>query len=356
MPSETPSPARDALGDPALRRTLVDFVRRRVPSSEVDDVVQTVLLDALAAAGRPADPVELRRWLLGVARHKVVDFHRRAHREPQAELPDIPDSPPPLEARGLARWAEREAGPEGDAQRTLAWMAREGEGEKLEAIAADEKLPAARVRQRVSRMRRWMKERWAAELAAVAVIGAVAVAAWWLLHPAPPVAHELPEVSPTPTIVPEPSAPMDRARTLRAEALRACDQREWRPCLDGLEQARALDPIGDQEPAVGAARASAAAGLRDEAQVPLPTSEAKPEAKPESKSGPAPAPSTTATTNPITKPVAPSVKKPSGENGYSTPSSDPSFGSGSKGSGMGKVRSPKKAMTKVLDSPAFDAK
>jgi len=356
MPSETPSPAKDPLGDPALRRSLVEFVRRRVPASDVDDVVQTVLLDALAAAGRPADPVELRRWLLGVARHKVVDLHRRAHREPPAEIPDIEDSPPPLEARGLVRWAELQAGPEGDAQRTLAWMAREGEGEKLEAIAADEKLPPARVRQRVSRMRRWMKERWAAELAAVAVIATVALAAWWLLRRAvePPVAHDLPELGPT--IVPEAPAPLERARSLRADALRACDRSEWRPCLDGLDQARALDPTGDQDPAVGAARTSAAAGLRGET-LRDPNDALSPDAKLPSDPGPKSQPPS-AVKGPSSKA---SPFKPSGKSDGSTPyeldpSSEQGTAKGTVGSGSGKVRAPKKAMTTVIDSPRFDAK
>lgn len=95
---------------PDSRRSLADFVRRRVPSADVDDVVQTVLVEALAAPGRPTDASELRRWVLGIARHKVVDFHRRATREPPMELPDIEASPPPIEERALARWAEEAGG------------------------------------------------------------------------------------------------------------------------------------------------------------------------------------------------------------------------------------------------------
>ncbi len=350
MPSETTSPAKDPLGDPALRRSLVDFVRRRVPPSDVDDVVQTVLLDALAAAGRPADPAELRRWILGVARHKVVDLHRRAHREPPAEIPDIEDSPPPLEARGLVRWAERQAGPERDAQRTLAWMAREGEGEKLEAIAADEKLPAARVRQRVSRMRRWMKERWAAELAAVALIATVALAAWWVLRRAvePPVAHDTPEIGPTPTITPELQAPLDRARSLRADALRACDRSEWQACLDGLTEARAQDPAGDADPAVGAARSRAIAGLLEptpESKAPRTPSSASPSVAPTMTAPPVKGPTSKESPSKVS-PKKSSKSKPSGEEpyGYSTPG------------GGGKAISPKKAMATVLDSPGFGVK
>jgi RNA polymerase sigma factor (sigma-70 family) len=292
MPTESPSSANDSLGDPALRRALSDFVRRRVPSAEVDDVVQTVLVEALAAPNRPRDPAELKRWLLGIARHKVVDHHRRATREPPTELPELEASPAPLEARSLVEWAEEQAGSEGEAQKTLAWMAREGEGEKLEAIAAEEKVPAARVRQRVSRMRRWMKERWTAELAAVAMLGVLALAAWWLLTRERPEADKHPDVAPT--IAPEPPSPLERARVLRADALRACERKEWRSCLDRLDEARGLDPDGDRAPAIGAARQQAEDGLRDGAKdapqstaapvIPAPTAKSSADAKDETPS------------------------------------------------------------------------
>lgn len=261
--STEPPALKTLLGDPALRRALSDFVRRRVPASDVDDVVQTVLVDALAAPNAPTDPRELTRWMLGVARHKVADLHRRAHREPPAEHAELEAVPAPIEELELARWAEEQAGSSRDAKQTLAWMAREGEGEKLEAIATDEQVPAARVRQRVSRMRRWMKERWLAELAAVAALGIVALVGWWILR-----RGDRPEANPVPApsapivpILPEPPSSLDRARALRADALEKCKREEWAGCLEGLDQARGLDPVGDQEPAIGAARSQARDGL-----------------------------------------------------------------------------------------------
>jgi DNA-directed RNA polymerase specialized sigma24 family protein len=259
--STEPPAMKTLLGDPALRRALSDFVRRRVPASDVDDVVQTVLVDALAATNAPADPRELTRWMLGVARHKVADLHRRAHREPPAELPDLEAAPAPIEELEMARWAEEQAGSSRDAKQTLAWMAREGEGEKLEAIATDAQVPAARVRQRVSRMRRWMKERWLAELAAVAALGVVALVAWWWLQH-----HDRPEALPLPApsspIAPEPPSSIERARSLRADALDRCRREDWAGCLEGLDQARGLDPVGDQAPEIGAARTQAQDGLK----------------------------------------------------------------------------------------------
>src|SRR5262249_39958369 len=142
MPTLPTSRAHEPLGDPALRRTVERFVRRRGPPAHGEDVgetgvvgapgaperpppaaglsrwrgprpdvgdgVQTVFVDALAASERPTEPAELSRWLLGIARHKVVDRHRRATREHPAELPELPANPPPIEARALVRWAERQ--------------------------------------------------------------------------------------------------------------------------------------------------------------------------------------------------------------------------------------------------------
>ncbi|MFO0758382.1 MAG: sigma factor [Byssovorax sp.] len=345
MPDET-SPAKNPLGDPALRKSLTEFVRRRVPSADADDVVQIVLLDALGTPGRPEDPRELIRWLHGIARHKVADYHRRAHREPPAELPEIPVGPEPIEARELARWAEEQAGGARDAKETLRWMAREGEGEKLEAIAADEKVPAARVRQRVSRMRRWMKERWMAELAAVAALTAIAIAIYWLFRKPDEVARpEKPEPSGAP-IGPDQPSPLEQARKLRQDGLDRCDRGDWKGCLESLDQARSVDPVGDADPAIGAARERAQKALQNDA--PSPSGSVGPIAPPTSappvttgaKSSDMPAvPSTpTSTARPIT-PKAPSDKA-----------------SGTPGTFEKKPMSPGKKGTKPMPSDFSDFK
>ncbi|WP_433936673.1 RNA polymerase sigma factor [Sorangium cellulosum] len=298
MTTEHRPTSPNPLADPGTRRALEEFVRRRVPGGEVDDVVQTVLCDALASPARPVDPAELRRWLLGIARHKVADHHRRASRETAAELPDLPVGPPPVEARELARWAEEQAAANRDAQQTLSWMAREGEGEKLESIAADEQVPAARVRQRVSRMRRWMRERWLAELAAVAALALLAIVVVRLLRSA----KDLPEVAPLPEPPPReaPLDPLDRARSLRAEALRACDEAAWRRCLDQLDEADRLDPAGRGALDIAAARERALDALR----APTPTTTSAPPLAPTTTSAPPLAPTTTSA-----PPPAPTTKR-----------------------------------------------
>jgi len=300
--------SRALLGTSDVRRTLVDFVKRRVQPSDVDDVVQTVLCDALAAERIPSDASEVRRWLVGIARHKVADVHRKSKREPPAELPDLEASPAPIEEREMATWAERQAPPTEEARQTLDWMAREGEGEKLEAIASEEKVPAARVRQRVSRLRRWMKERWLAELAAVAAIAVLALAAWWALRrpdaaPDAVIVPEVPTANPEPPVVPAvPAVPDDslsRAKVARDAALEHCKQSQWNECLRGLDDAKILDPAGENAPAVKSARDAA-----EKALAPPPEDVKKSRATP-----PIPSSTTPSVTPKSTKPSAPKASK-----------------------------------------------
>src|SRR5262249_1890120 len=152
------------LSSPELRKLIERMVRRRVPETDVDDVVQTVLCDALASEGIPSEDEELRKWIAGITRHKGADFHRKGRRARHVELPDhIEGEEPPHSANEWVNWAEERTKADPEAKRTLDWMARESTGEKLAHIAEEAQMPATQVRQRVSRLRRWMRQQWAAE-------------------------------------------------------------------------------------------------------------------------------------------------------------------------------------------------
>jgi RNA polymerase sigma-70 factor (ECF subfamily) len=245
---------RSLLADPGLRSQLESMVRRRVPSSEVDDIIQSTFTEALVSKTAPDEPDALRRWIFGVARNKVVDFHRRTKREAPAseDLPDVPAEDGLAHSdRDLLRWAEKELPSGGDAPKTLEWMLREGAGEKLEAIAASEKIPAPTVRQRVHRLRSYMKRRWAAELALVAALG-VGLLVFWLWH------RKRPEpIADVPKIL----TPREMARELRQHGLAECDAGHWEPCVKMLDTAAQGDPEGDQDPRVVKAREDAKKGL-----------------------------------------------------------------------------------------------
>jgi DNA-directed RNA polymerase specialized sigma24 family protein len=170
------------LADPSLTVALSHFVRARVPEPEVQDIVQSTLTEALDAEQHPFEDEDIVRWVHGICRHKVIDWFRRSKREVPRDLESGEEAPvaaaesAPQSAMDLLRWAQKEL-PEGEENaKTLEWMLREGEGEKLETIAAEANVPAPRVRQRVSRLRRYYKARWAAQTAALAALLLIALA------------------------------------------------------------------------------------------------------------------------------------------------------------------------------------
>ncbi|MEO8797955.1 MAG: sigma-70 family RNA polymerase sigma factor [Polyangiaceae bacterium] len=296
-----------------FRDALTAMVRRRVPDRDVEDVVQSTLVEALAAATKPNEPEAMRKWIWGIARNKVADYHRRAKRETVGvpeHSPELVINPGPFD--DMLDWAMRELPRDDDAKHTFEMLLREADGDKLETIAESARLPAPRVRQRVSRLRRHFRERWAADLAALAALGIVTVllVLWWQKHHA-----DEPIARPDQSALPPAPTPLERAVEERKNALAHCDALEWQPCLDGLDRAKALDPEGDRAESVQAARKVAEDALR-----------------------PAPVPTLTPTTAPIPTPSArtftgptstapPRATKPG-------PSSGSSFESSSGGSSM----------------------
>ena len=266
------------LADPALRESLIKYARRRLPPGEVEDLVQNTLTDALVSANAPSTDGEFQRWVRGIARHKIADSYRRRGRQPL--LDDELDAKPSEANAGageLEQWIESELPKTEGASRTLHWLLRESEGESLDDIARDAALPAPRVRQRVSRLRRHFHARWLA-------LGAAGLA---LLLAAGAVFHFAGKVAPVPpTIARELPTPLDRARALREHALERCAVGAYQECVAGLDAAKMLDPNGDSASAIRDARSAAA---RISVPAPEPSVHA-PELSPKSSSVPKLAP------------------------------------------------------------------
>lgn len=174
--SQHPSALRAQLEAPRFRERLAASLRRRVPASDAEDLVQSILCEALAADA-PADPEEIPRWIAGIARHKVADFYRRARRERPSVGGDLDPGAEavPVETRDLLQRVASDAARDARARQTLEWIVREHEGEALSDIAAQNQVAAPVVRQRVSRMRRALRRRWVT-LLFLALAGGGAVA------------------------------------------------------------------------------------------------------------------------------------------------------------------------------------
>lgn len=342
--SETSS-SRPVIGSD-LRGALVAMVRRRVPEAEVEDIVQATLAEAVESPHAPNESDALRRWLFGVAKHKVVDYHRRAGRE-SFDMPDVGEDPAPHSEADMLRWAERNLPDGSDAKKTLDWMIREGEGEHLESIAASEKVPAPRVRQRVSRMRRHFKDRWAREVALLAALGVIITAIVFYL-----------KKKDQDVIVHDPhTVPIDpRGEAVRRIALEKCAASEWKTCIEGLDEAKRLDPAGDARPEVKRAREDAEKALTlpppapsSSVPEPAPTTSAIPKAVPKTfdTASPAPAPPPVEKPQPKTQKATPLGTKSSLEN-----SSDFSQSDSQRLVPEGKPEGKKAAPTKPAPQPA----
>jgi RNA polymerase sigma-70 factor (ECF subfamily) len=206
------------LADPALREALLRYARRRLPPGEVDDLVQNTLTDALTASNAPDDDADFQRWVHGIARHKIADIYRRRGRLPLLD-PDLDAkfSDPGPATGELTQWIEKELPKTDGAEATLHWLLREGDGESLDEIARDAELPAPRVRQRVSRLRRHLHSRWlalgAAGLALLLCAGALLHALREIEPKAPAIARDTAPSAQPPSVTPVPSASLPAAST-----------------------------------------------------------------------------------------------------------------------------------------------
>lgn len=253
---------RHPLEDVRFREALSRMVRRRVPESDAEDIVQAALAEAFAS-GRPADdPDGLRRWVWGVARHKVVDHFRRRRRE-SSELPDVADEREGTEydELDLLRWAKRELPAGENAEETLRWMLREADGETLETIAEESNVPAPRVRKRVSRLREYFRERWTGQAAALLALGVVLVVLALVAYrwrTGDDIAKDLPPPVPSQNA----PTPHEIAEEKRRFAFEKCDGALYRECIDLLDEAKGIDPAGDTAPPVVRARQAAEDALK----------------------------------------------------------------------------------------------
>ena len=254
------------VADPALRQALLKYARRRLPHGEAEDLVQNTLTEALVSNNAPSDDGAFQRWVHGIARHKIADGYRRRGRQPVLGA-DVDSKAAELDAgtetEELAQWIESELPRTDGAKATLHWLLRESDGESLDDIARDAALPAPRVRQRVSRLRRHFHSRWLA-LSAAGLSLLVAAGIWYRWTSSGSATG--------PAIAREAVTPFERASTLRRGALEKCASGAYRECVAELDRAQVLDPAGESAGAIRDARAAAGRALESGPQPNAPAS------------------------------------------------------------------------------------
>src|SRR6185295_4111987 len=84
-----------------------------------------------------------------------------------------------IEARSVLAGVIDETRPSPRDRETLGWIVREHEGDRLADIAEEEGLPSPVVRQRVSRLRRALRQRWASALLLLLFVGGAGGAGYY---------------------------------------------------------------------------------------------------------------------------------------------------------------------------------
>jgi len=171
---------------------------------------------------------------------------------------------PPVETRDGLAWADRYVQSRPGLRKAFSWLLEMHRGVKAAEIAAREGSREDTVLRAVSRLREQLRTAYKALLLLVA-IGSLTWALVWK-HGVDDTAKPGPK--PTPTVVapegpaPAPSqAPEPTASDLRTKAFDECAAHDWNACLADLDLARSIDPAGEADPAVKAAREAATDGL-----------------------------------------------------------------------------------------------
>jgi hypothetical protein len=259
---------RDQLArDWAMRERLVRAARRKVPEADVEDVAQEALCAACLAAKLPGGSGDsCEKYVFGVLKYKVAEYWRQ--RSKRRELAEG--------AKAQAYFARAVQAADQVADRDLfaklptlvkpsqmddfRCLIRHRVGkETLTALAVErgENYPA--FAQRIMRLRKALES-------TVGVMSGLAVLLIVLCLPRPDRPLAIDEPGPVTVLEPAVSThvgqtdPMDWARVLRGEAYKACLENHWRECLNDLVAARDLDPDGDRDPIVAAARKDAMDG------------------------------------------------------------------------------------------------
>jgi DNA-directed RNA polymerase specialized sigma24 family protein len=278
------------LADPAVHEVLRKAVRKLVRPGDVDDIVQTTLVAALADPNYPEKREVFIAWLVTKGRSKAIDHLRSTRRSehlfteapegdvnvlehgPAANASETHDATEALRFT-QARIDEHVADPR--TERGARWLMLHLRGESYEDIADDERVRPETVQHAVARLKRNLNATW--------ITAAALVLLFFLLRGLfgrntenerarpQPVPSALPTLEPPAPLPPAPT-PEEVARDLRNDAVIECRAGEWIRCVEDLQRAGEEDPAGNRDPKIQELLRDARKHLPD----PMPDSKPKP--------------------------------------------------------------------------------
>ena len=255
-------------------RDVIDTIDRalrgcKVPAGEVEDVTQLVLLAISRLPLMPPTRPGRLGYFYRMARNQGLLWHRQNERQvpiarsarvetfvAQAVPADAADARDALVK--LARTVEP------GHWRAFTWLVRMTYGVKAKTLATEAGVKEDVVYQSTSRMRDTLRKSGKA----IGILSILLAAAWVVSLAWPKEQVALPSSPKTTLNETRPAAPTQQkerdpvavAHDIRARAFKECVQRDWRSCTEDLDAAAWLDPNGDQDAAVQAARTDAGEG------------------------------------------------------------------------------------------------
>jgi RNA polymerase sigma factor (sigma-70 family) len=282
------------LADPSLKRAMLRVVHGRVNDADVEDVMQEARLAIARAKMPPNEPKKRRQYALAIARNKAIEWYVREEKDDAEEVPLDDARTVATDDSGIERvidgeYLDKIADTVPTKQHsTMECLFRHLMGESLADMAREMNVQYGTLYKRVTTLHRRMAET-GRTIGGLLMMLIMLMGAWNTLRPQPQSATPKPREEPT-TAPPEPTAPpastelrsdngaapsgseegVRKAAELRGEAFQACAQDDWALCAGALDDASRLDPSGESDPLVQAARAdvNAAAMHQDQSWSP----------------------------------------------------------------------------------------
>jgi len=263
-PYATPEERANLGRDRALVGKLTAAARKKgVRGADVEEVVQETLSSASLAARLPGGSGAARdRYVFGILGYKIIEHWRKTYDEKElAELASAYFGKPVTTADPVA---------ERDLFAKLPKLVKKGQLEDLRALLrfrVDEvhlKALALERGENYDAFAKRIKRLFRALQVTVGTMTAILLIVLFRPRPDHPLGYDEPD--PVAMLEPDVSThvgqidPMDWAKALRGQAFRACMNDQWYECFVGLDAARDLDPSGESDPVVAAARKDATEG------------------------------------------------------------------------------------------------